>query len=172
MQMLDTEKSLTRAPRRSREPTAPRLERQPDGQLWVVREGRRIPTRVRPCFPWSQPSCFVSLRDLDDEEVGFVRDAADLDPSSRRALEGALVEAGFVLEIRRIDSIEEEVEIRAWRVQTAQGARAFQTARDEWPRELPSGGLLVRDVAGDLFLVPDPDQLDEESQDLLWAFAD
>ena len=170
--MLDTEKSLTRAPQRNRELPHPRLERAPDGQLWVVRAGRRVPSRVRPCFPWSQPSRFVSLRDFDDEEIGFVRDVSDLDAVSRPALEQALIEAGFVLEIARISSIEEEVEIRSWRVDTLAGPRSFQTARDEWPRELPGGGLLIRDVAGDLFFVREPTKLDEESQDLLWAYAD
>jgi hypothetical protein len=171
-QMLDTEKSLTPAPRRSQERAQPCVERAPDGQLWVVREGRRIPSRVRPCFPWSQPSRYVSLRDFDDEEVGFVRDVSDLDADSRKALEHALIEAGFVLEVESIASIVEEVEIRSWRVQTLQGPRSFQTARDEWPRELPGGSLLIRDVAGDLFFVREPSALDQESQDLLWAFAD
>jgi hypothetical protein len=68
--------------------------------------------------------------------------------------------------------VEEEVEIRVWRVRTRQGARRFQTRRDDWPRTLPGGGLLIRDVAGDLFHVPDPDALDRTSQERLWAFVD
>ncbi len=162
----------TRAPRRTREPQRTRLGWKSDGQLVVVLGGVETPARVCPCFPWSQPSQYVSLRDYDDEEIGFVPDLAELDPASRRALEQGLAEAGFVLEIVRIDSIEEEIEIRAWRVQTRQGPRSFQTARDEWPREMPGGGLLVGDVAGDLFYLPDPSKLDSRSRDLLWAYAD
>jgi hypothetical protein len=33
-----------------------------------------------------------------------------------------------------------------WRVHTDQGARRFQTRLDDWPRKLPDGGLLIRDV--------------------------
>ena len=58
------EKSLTRAAQREPERAEPSLERQEDGQLWVVRGRRRVAARVRPCFPWSQPTRFVSLRDL------------------------------------------------------------------------------------------------------------
>jgi hypothetical protein len=29
----------------------------------------------------------------------------------------------------------------------------FQTPRDEWPREVPGGGLLIRDVAGELYFI-------------------
>ena len=161
-----------RAPRRAREEPRARLGRRSDGQLVVVRGGVETPACVCPCFPWSEPTRYVSLRDYDEEEIAFVRDLAELDPASRRALELGLVEAGFVLEVVRIDSIEEEIEIRAWRVQTRQGPRSFQTARDEWPREMPGGGLLVGDVAGDLFYVPDPSKLDTRSRDLLWAYAD
>lgn len=162
----------TRAPLRARETQRMRFARLSDGQFVVVRGEVETPALVRPCFPWSEPTRYVSLRDHDEEEIAFVSDLSELDPTSRRALELALYEAGFVLEIVRIDSIEEEIEIRAWRVQTRQGARSFQTARDEWPLRVPGGGLLVCDVAGDLFHVPDGSELDAKSQDLLWAYAD
>ncbi|MEE8580585.1 MAG: DUF1854 domain-containing protein [Myxococcota bacterium] len=61
---------------------------------------------------------------------------------------------------------------RAWPVRTRQGARSFQTKRDEWPRKMPGGGLLIRDVAGDLFFVPEPTDLDSKSQGLVWVFID
>ena len=101
-----------------------------------------------------------------------MRSAAELDPASRKALEEELVLAGFVLRVDRILAIEEEIEIRSWRVVTQQGPRSFQTPRDEWPREAPGGGLLVRDVAGDLYRIEKPRDLDAKSQRCLWAFVD
>lgn len=149
-----------------------RLERRSDGRLWARRGPQARPVRVCRCFPWSQPDRMISLRDEDDEEFGWVPDPAGLDPDSRRALMEALAEAGFVLEVTRVIECEEEVEIRRWRVETRQGARSFQTRRDDWPVALPGGGWLVRDVAGDLFLVRDPERLDARSRALLWAFVD
>ena len=162
------------APRRpsSEEMPGLRLERRAGGQLFAGRGGRMQAVKVCRCFPWSEPGRFVSLRDSEEEEFALVTDASELDEDSRQALEAALVEAGFVLEIEVIHDIEEEIEIRCWRVRTVQGERAFQTPRDEWPREVPGGGLLIRDVAGDLFYVPDPDGLDRDSQRHLWAFID
>jgi len=66
----------------------------------------------------------------------------------------------------------EEVEIRQWTVETVHGTRSFQTHLDDWPRVLPGGGLLIRDVAGDLYRLPDPYELDRKSRELLWAFVD
>ncbi len=174
---LDENKQLTPALGRGSVATPPsgralRLERRPDGQLWATARGANHPVSVRRCFPWSSPGKYISLRDGDDEEVGWVRDLAELDPRSRAALGRALVEAGFVLEIEKIHEVEDEIEIRTFDVHTRQGPRRFQTLRDEWPRELPGGGLLIRDVAGDLYFVRDPGSLDRGSRRRFWAFVD
>jgi hypothetical protein len=112
------------------------------------------------------------LQDADEKEFAFLRDPADLDARSRAALERALAVAGFVFEVTRVLEIDEEVEIRHWRVETRQGPRAFQTRLDDWPRTLPHGGLLIRDLAGDLYHLGRPEALDRHSRDLLWAFVD
>jgi hypothetical protein len=148
------------------------LTRRADGRLWAERGGDARPVSVRRCFPWSEPARYVSLRDDDEEEFALVADLADLDSVSRAALQAALAEAGFVFVVTAIREVEEEVEIRAWRVETTQGARRFQTRLDDWPRELPGGGILIRDVAGDLYHVPHPRSLDRRSRQLLWAFVD
>lgn len=143
-----------------------------DSRLVVVRNGETIPVRVRQCFPWSEPHRHLSLRDARDREIALVEDPSTLTPQSRQALDGALVIAGFVLEVTRVLSVDEEVEIRHWKVDTAQGPRSFQTHLDDWPRALPGTGLLIRDVAGDLYRFSNPATLDRRSRELLWAFID
>ena len=148
------------------------LENAGDGRLVIVRDGTATAVRVRQCFPWSEPGRYLSLRNDDDEEVALVEDPAGLDPDSRRELESALAEAGFVIDVVRVVSIDEEVEIRQWTVETRDGRRCFQTHLDDWPRVLPKGALLIRDVGGDLYRLPDPEHLDRRSRELLWAFVD
>ncbi len=151
-----------------------RIERRPDGSLWAGREPEHParPVVVRRCFPWSEPGRFVSLRDDEHNEIALVKDPAELDPASRTALIDALAEAGFLLEVTRVIEVEEEVEIRHWRVETRQGPRSFQTRLDDWPRALPGGGFLIRDVAGDLYHLAAPQRMDKRSRELLWAFVD
>jgi hypothetical protein len=148
------------------------LEWRADGSLWAIRDDDERAVSVRRCFPWTEPARHLSLRDADEEEFAFVRDPVDLDARSRAALEAALAVAGFVFEVTRVLEIEEEVEIRRWRVETEQGPRTFQTRLDDWPRSLPHGGLLIRDLAGDLYHLGDPKALDKQSRELLWAFVD
>jgi len=149
-----------------------RLAHRADGQLWASRGGEQMAVRVRRAFPWSEPERFISLRDQGDREFALVADPATLDVGSRRALEAALDAAGFVFIVTAVQEIDEEVEIRTWRVATRQGPRSLQTRLDEWPRALPGGGLLIRDVAGDLYRIEDLAALDEKSRELLWAYVD
>ena len=159
--------------RESDKPTdSPELRMATEGRLVVVVDGTPVPVKLRQCFPWSEPGLHLSLRNDEDREVAIVDDPASLDPESRRALEQALAEAGFVLEVTRVLSIDEEVEIRQWTVETRQGPRSFQTHLDDWPRTLPNGGILIRDVAGDLYRLASPAGMDKTSRELLWAFVD
>ncbi|MGH7286461.1 MAG: DUF1854 domain-containing protein [Myxococcota bacterium] len=165
-------KEQTMAQKPESEEVELRLERRADGQLWAVLGLEAVPVWVHRCFPWTAPGRFVSLRDQEEEEVALVRDLSELEPESRRVLQSALLEAGFVLEVESVESIEDEIEIRTFRVRTRQGPRRFQTLRDEWPRPMPGGGILLRDVAGDLYLVRDPEALDRASRDRLWPLLD
>lgn len=146
-----------------------------DGRLFVMINDELVAVELRQCFPWSEPTRYLSLWGsigTDEREVALVDDPAQLSPESRLAVEHALATAGFVLQVTRVLSVEEEVEIRNWRVVTRQGARSFQTHLDEWPRALPDGALLIRDVAGDLYRLPPKCELDKKSRDVLWAFVD
>ena len=148
------------------------LEIDESGQLFVSVDDSPVPVRVRQCFPWSEPHRHLSLRDASDREIVLVDDPAALDDVSRSAIDRALAIAGFVLEVTRVLEIEEEVEIRQWSVETTSGPRSFQTHLDDWPRALPDGGLLIRDVAGDLYKLGAPNTLDRKTRDVLWAFVD
>ncbi|NIN73068.1 MAG: DUF1854 domain-containing protein [Gemmatimonadetes bacterium] len=148
------------------------LERRADGRLWAVKGSEERPVWVRRCFPWSQPARYISLRDSEESEFALVNRLGELSVESRAILEEALVEAGFVLKIVRVLDLDEEVEIRNWKVETEQGPRSFQTRLDDWPRRMPGGGILIRDVAGDLYHVDQPGELDARSRGLLWVFID
>src|SRR3954465_8300776 len=71
------------------------LEWRTDGSLWATRNGEQRPVSVRRCFPWSEPTQNLSLRDADEDEFALVRYPVELDARSRAALEMALTVAGF-----------------------------------------------------------------------------
>jgi len=128
-----------------------------------------IPSR---CFPWSKNNQYISLRNIQGEEVTLINNLRLLDSESRTAVESALSESAFVMEIEKITHIETEFEIRNWRVITRQGAYTFQTKLDEWPQKMNSYGLLIRDVAGNLFQIDNIASLDHASKQQIWPFID
>lgn len=148
------------------------LEKRRDGRLWALLAERAAPVKLRRCFPWTFPERYISLQTEDNAELAFVSDPRELDLASQAALSQALSEAGFVFLIQRVHSVEEDFELRCFSVETPQGPRAFQTALDTWPRETPDGGLLIVDVAGDVFRIEDPSTLDPKSRELLWELVD
>jgi Domain of unknown function (DUF1854) len=148
------------------------LEKRHDGRLWALLAERAAPVKLRRCFPWTFPERYISLQSDDNTELAFVSDPKELSAASQAALSQALSEAGFVFLIQRVHSVEEDFELRCFKVETPQGPRAFQTALDAWPRETPDGGLLIEDVAGDVFRIEDPGALDPRSRELLWELVD
>ena len=152
--------------------TALELRASDDGRLLLLHEDKWISVKLRACFPWSHPHAFISLRDDENLELALVKNPQDLAEPARATLLAAMATAGFAFEITKIEAVEKDFELRVWKVETAQGPRRFVTAIDDWPRELPSGQILIEDLAGDLYVIADRAQLDPASRKILWAFVE
>ena len=85
---------------------------------------------------------------------------------------GSIKIRSLIIEITKVISCSEEFEVRTWDVETQQGPRKFQTKRDAWPRILPEGKLLIKDVAGDLYCIHAPHRMDAHSRKQLASFID
>ncbi len=150
----------------------PEIRRDGDGTLHIIREGKPVPVMLRPSFPWSASTRFISLRENENKEIYLINRLEDLDDESRQAVEASLAESTFTLEVTAIKKIKKEFDLRLWTVETKQGPRRFQTKLDDWPRNLPDGGMVICDLSGDLYLIANPDDLDRKSARLLWSFRD
>jgi hypothetical protein len=146
-----------------------KLIRKENFRLALVRDGVQTTVNARKCFPWQTPYGFISLADEEGTELALVQSLDELDAASRQVLREALDVMGFTLEITRILSLEKEIEIRNWQVETQAGTRRFQTLLDEWPNRVAGGRLIIRDVCGDLYSITDERKLDRKSQHILWA---
>jgi len=152
-------------------PTDITLKRADNGSLLLVQAGKETPVRVRRCFPWREPGRFISLCDKDGKEAALIVDPAGLGADSRARLEEAMALAGFTLRIRKVLDVKDEIELRTWKVDVDGAVRSFQTELDEWPRTLPGGRVVIKDVSGDLYTIENPDVLDTKSRRLLWALS-
>ena len=149
-----------------------RVTRAEDGRYRAAWAGYECVVRVGTCFPWTAPGTFVSLRGEDDKEVALIPSLDDVDGETRAVLRHALREAAFAFEIVRITQVRKEFEIRHWVVTCAEGPRSFQTKVDDHPQLLPPSGLLITDVAGDVYVVHDWKGLDKQSRKQIAMFVD
>lgn len=148
-----------------------RLARQADGRYRAHWDGHSVLVQVISCFPWTAPGAYISLRDVHDREVALVPSLADLDPDSAAVLQQALRESAFAFQITGVQQVRKAFEIRHWEVTCAEGPRRFQTKVDDFPEALAPHGLLITDVAGDVYVVPDWTALDKRSRKQLALFV-
>jgi hypothetical protein len=149
-----------------------RVSRTGDGRYRAAWADQSCIVRVGTCFPWTAPGTFISLRGEDDKEVALIPSLEDLDPESRAVVQRALREAAFAFEVTHILAVRKEFEIRQWEVTCAGGPRCFQTKVDDYPQPIPPRGLLITDVAGDVYIIHDWRALDKPSRKQVALFID
>lgn len=149
-----------------------RLSRSPDGRTMVERNGEWVAVRVSSCFPWSAPDTYLSLRDSENIELALIPSLDDMNDGDRAILTQALRDAAFAFQVTRVVLVKKEFEIRQWEVICVEGPRVFQTKVDDWPRPLPPHGLLITDVTGDVYVIPDWTALDKQSRRELAPFVE
>ena len=157
--------------------TSWRVHRRPDGRLVHVGQDssgaeKETPALVTCCFPWSRPLEYVSLRDDKGHEIVLIEDLNALGSEQRGLIEEELALRNFLPKVVEIRAIKEQTELFHWEVMTNAGPRSFLTRRNERPRRLASGEVLIKDVCNDIFMIPRSEDLDAKSLRLLWVYLD
>jgi hypothetical protein len=130
---------------------------------------------LRACFPVSDNTEFLSVRDATDEtipELGIIEDWSRLQPESRAAVAAELGLHYFVPEIKQVFTIKEELGFLYWTVETDKGSKAFVMRNSviHYAREIAPGHWLLIDVNEARYEIPDVAALDAHSQKLVQQF--
>ena len=126
------------------------------------------PVKALRAFPITAADDFVAVKDSDGEELGVIQKVADLDPASRKVLEAELERVYFRPRITRIVAIVVNFRIPTWEVETDRGGRIFEigSMRSDF-RPLEAGRILIHDVDGNRYEIPDYRKLDPFSRALV-----
>jgi len=122
-------------------------------------------------FPIGQPDRFFSIRSNDNEEIGILRDAGDLDSNSRHVLAEALQRRYLVPVVKRVLAVKERFDVVDWQVETNLGYRTItiRNLRENVEQPAPNRYLLT-DVDGNRYDVVNVEELDEVSRAFLWRY--
>ena len=125
---------------------------------------------VRPVrtHPLTAPERFIAfLAEGGREEIGMLEDAAALEAESRNALEAELELEYFQARVLAIHHVDSRYGVTTWDLETDRGRRTAQLKDRGDLRPLPGGRVILTDMHGVRFDVPDMDALDEKSRRLL-----
>ena len=122
--------------------------------------------RVVRAFPLTMPWRYIIFIDENDREIGLLRDIKALDESSMKELKDELEKVYFIPKIKRIRQIKEEFEILIWETETDKGPRRFEVASRRDVKKI-GRRIIIRDVDGNLYDIPDYTDLDQKSIILL-----
>jgi ATP-binding cassette subfamily B protein len=152
------------------DPKQIRLSREQRGTLrLMIGEGRSYEmVQVVRCAPLSDPGRYIAILDERSEEICMIREPAELDGATRQVLDEELTRRYLTAVVRRIYSARVEAGVAYFDVETDRGRREFivQNAHES-ARWLGEQRLLLLDVDGNRFEVPDLGALDRRSARLL-----
>lgn len=152
------------------DPKRIRFSREPKQALQLTIQDERSYSKIRivRAFPLAHPDRYVAFLDEKDEEIGMVKDPRELDSQSRKIVEEELDKRYLVSIIEKIRSIRTDFGTTYWDVDTDRGRRDFVTQRvQDNVIRLGERRLLLIDVDGNRFEIPDYLSLDKKSAGLL-----
>lgn len=142
------------------------FSRSPGGFLQLTVDGTFYPrVTLYRTFPFTYPEEYISVRDMEGNEIGLLRSFDGFAPEIVEAFREELARRYFAPKITRIKSLKEEFGYSYWEVDTDAGPRRF-TVRDLQQSLilLSPEHILILDVDGNRFEIPDYTKLDPTSR--------
>ncbi len=124
-----------------------------------------VHTSVSPvrAFPLTRPNRYISLLDANQNEIGVIEDIKQLDKTARKLLEEELEKCYFMPKITKIHSIEGHFGVTRWEADTDRGAVHFDLRSRYDIVSLDGGRILIKDVDGVRYEIPNYHKLEAKS---------
>jgi hypothetical protein len=138
------------------DPGACRFYRNENGFLALELNGKNY-RRVQLCraLPFTAPSQYLSVTDMDDKEIASLESLATLESAQQALLQAELDLRYFYPEVTQIKSIKEKM--GSYYMELCVGAREKTVAVKDVSKnlkQLEGGELIVTDVDGNRFRIP------------------
>ena len=147
-----------------------KLFHEPKDRLRLTVEGDRSYPTVRPAWsaPLSHPRHYLSLLDGKGKEIVMIPDPEELSPESLAAVKLELRRRYLTATVTTITDARVEFGATYWNVETDRGPRDMVTQNlQENAVWLSDSHILLLDVDGNRFEIPDIDALDARSRDFI-----
>lgn len=114
-------------------------------------------------FPHTNRRMYVSIRTIENKEIGIIRSLDELDEKTAKLLEEQLLIRYFSPEITRVVKVKEEFGYAYWEAETTAGICRFTVRSGGGNVKLVTPiRLLITDVDGNRFIIADLNSLSEK----------
>lgn len=125
-------------------------------------------SRIANTFPISSSWSNIAFFDEEGKEIGMLKEPGRLDQDSLQILYEELEKSYFMPKIKEILFLEEFHNLEKWGVITNKGERTFEMRSPKQNlRRLGGGQILVKDVDGNRYEIPDWRKLSKASVALI-----
>ena len=158
------------------DPKKVRVERMALGGLSLELDGEiHDHLRVYRSFPLSRPNEYIAIRvgdsELEQREIGQIRDLNALSPGDRELIAEELQKRYFIHTVEKIISIREDMGYFYWVVETDKGTQEFPVPiRTKYVFPIGQRGRLISDVDGNRYGIPDLEALDSHSRSVFQRY--
>tara|TARA_B100000809_G_C15118098_1_gene523195 strand:+ start:1809 stop:2297 length:489 start_codon:yes stop_codon:yes gene_type:complete len=149
-------------------PDAVRLRRLADGKLELkVHSDVFCDVAIRRTFPVTDPENYIVLLDSRGAEIGIVKTPSMLRTETRDVLEDELERYYFTTRVQAIQAVTSRHGVTTWELETDRGPRTICLKDRGAIRRMSDRRIILIDMYGIRFDIPDTRKLDPTSQHLI-----
>ena len=111
------------------------------------------PVNLSLCFPTEHSEKYISVKNKDGEELNFINSLDDLELDQSELIKMIIKDQRASHNIVKINSIDDEIELRVFNVDTTSGNTLFYTKLEDWPVKKANGAFIVTDINGDEYVL-------------------
>ncbi|RCW42322.1 DUF1854 domain-containing protein [Paenibacillus prosopidis] len=116
-------------------------------------------------FPFLYTTQYISIRDAKGDELGIIRDIAQLDEESLREIERELQFRYFLPRVTKVGSVKQKSDLWLWELQTNLGPTRMAMRNLHEHMQFPSGNrIILTDINGKRCEIADWQSLDSHSR--------
>ena len=149
-------------------PEAGRLRRLEDGRLELkIHSDVFCDVAVRRTFPVTDPENYIVVLDARGAEIGIIKTPSLLLPETREVLEDELERYYFTTRVKAIQAVSSRHGVTTWELETDRGPRTIYLKDRGDIRRMSDRRIILIDMHGIRFDIPDTRELDPISQRLI-----
>lgn len=151
------------------EPTKVKLSRNKNGFIVLELNGEnKGRVKLTRAYPYGMPYSYIGVSDIEDEEIGIIKELSELDADSEATGKDELDKRYYCPEITEINSIKKKMGSFYFEVKIGNSEKNF-TVKDisRNIRTTQENEIMIFDVDGNRYIIPDFDKIKRKTRRLL-----